>query len=147
MKMCCLTRTPFYFKLDPKEDDDIRREEKRRRVNSESITCCLDIIVLYILDHRGASQGIHNAFSKVATTPEKTCCFLYFVHLKGFSVICKSLITYKIFQTYLWWSRLYFQMNNRQNDKCLKAAWKVFSGGVSFHTGNKAYVDLASVHC
>lgn len=34
---------------------------------------------------------MHNAFSEVAKTPEKTCCFLYFVQLKGFSVICKSL--------------------------------------------------------
>lgn len=47
MKMCCSTQTPFYFKLDPKEDDDVGREEKRR-VNRETITCCLDLIVLYI---------------------------------------------------------------------------------------------------
>lgn len=84
MKMCCSTRTPFYFKLDPKEEDDTRREEKRRRVNRETFTCCLDILVLYILDHRGASQGMHNAFSKVAKTPEKTFVFYTLFSLKDF---------------------------------------------------------------
>lgn len=62
------------------EDDVDSRREERRRV--ETITCCLDRIVSFIyFTPWGHSTKYHVKLQR---------CFLYFVQLIVFSIICKS---------------------------------------------------------